>query len=83
MSKITMAAAAAAGYVLGARAGRERYDEWLFVVGQVPVVVGKAAQLPGTAPATLPGGTRGRRAPNQLPGPNSPRGRQRPRPGER
>jgi hypothetical protein len=27
MSKITMAAAAAAGYVLGARAGRERYDE--------------------------------------------------------
>ncbi len=27
MSKITMAAAAAAGYVLGARAGRDRYDE--------------------------------------------------------
>ncbi|MGB7448578.1 MAG: hypothetical protein WA892_05570 [Ornithinimicrobium sp.] len=27
MSKITMVAAAAAGYVLGARAGRERYDE--------------------------------------------------------
>jgi len=27
MSKITMAAAAAAGYVLGARAGRERYDQ--------------------------------------------------------
>jgi type II secretory pathway pseudopilin PulG len=63
--------------------GRERYDEWLFVVGQVPVVVGKAAQLPGTPPVTLPGGTRGQRAPNQLPGPTSPRGRQRPRPGER
>ncbi|MGB3258647.1 MAG: YtxH domain-containing protein [Ornithinimicrobium sp.] len=27
MSKITLAAAAAAGYVLGARAGRERYDQ--------------------------------------------------------
>lgn len=27
MSKLTMAAAAAVGYVLGARAGRERYDE--------------------------------------------------------
>ncbi|MGB5952837.1 MAG: YtxH domain-containing protein [Ornithinimicrobium sp.] len=27
MSKITMAAAAAVGYVLGSRAGRERYDQ--------------------------------------------------------
>ncbi|CAN5362061.1 hypothetical protein BH23ACT6_BH23ACT6_22510 [soil metagenome] len=27
MSKITMAAAAAVGYVLGSRAGRERYDK--------------------------------------------------------
>ncbi|MGB3763078.1 MAG: hypothetical protein WA966_07635 [Ornithinimicrobium sp.] len=27
MSKLTMAAAAAVGYVLGARAGRERYDQ--------------------------------------------------------
>ncbi len=27
MSKLTLAAAAAVGYVLGARAGRERYDQ--------------------------------------------------------
>lgn len=60
--------------------GRERYDEWLFVAGQVPVAVGREPQVAGAAPATLPGGTPGNaRAPRQLPGPTPPPRNRQPR----
>lgn len=35
MSKLTLLAAAAAGYVLGARAGRQRYDQIAAAAGKV------------------------------------------------
>ena len=52
MSKITMVAVFGAGYVLGARAGRERYDQIAGKAQQVwrdPRVQRKASQAQGVA----------------------------------
>lgn len=57
MSKLTILIAGAAGYVLGARAGRERYDEIKDLatkVRQNPTVQEKTQQAVDTAKAQAP-----------------------------
>ena len=52
MGKVLLLAAAGAGYVLGARAGRERYDQISTSVGRLwgnPKVQEKVGDLQGTA----------------------------------
>lgn len=57
MKKLLVLGAGAAGYVLGARAGRERYDEILRMAGRVkddPRVQEKAAQAADLAREQAP-----------------------------
>ncbi len=57
MSKLTLLAAAGAGYVLGARAGRERYEQirgTFIKVKDDPRVQEKAQQAAGFAADTAP-----------------------------
>lgn len=57
MSKLTILIAGAAGYVLGARAGRERYDEIKDLATKVrknPTVQQKTQQAVDTAKAQAP-----------------------------
>lgn len=58
MSKFTLAAAAAAGYVFGTRAGRDRYQqiaERASAIWQSPVVQQGAARVQGAAKDKAPG----------------------------
>lgn len=70
MSKILLVAAAGAGYVLGSKAGRERYEQIRSVAGKTtssPAVRKAASQVQSVVREKVPFGSSNGRVPAYLP----------------